>query len=173
MRSADAFAAVEWYPWFALAVGDCRGPARMRGCLFDHGYAFRADTLLCAIFVPDFLVAIFDFDVEVSKQKFEGDFDAFTTSKGVNFAKPLVDGQANHRFTTTLQRRIYGHSTDVEIRPLNEEKAVQAASDLICEVFIFLVAGAAVVFEVQRSAKSDAKKEEKRKQELETIVVNL
>ncbi|KAL2931709.1 OPA3-like protein [Bienertia sinuspersici] len=47
--------------------------------------------------------------------------------------------QVNHRFTTTLQRRIYGHATDVEIRPLNEEKAVQAASDLLGEMFIFLL----------------------------------
>jgi len=31
------------------------------------------------------------------------------------------------------------------------------------------VAGAAVIFEVQRSAKSEAKKEEKRKQEMEVI----
>lgn len=41
--------------------------------------------------------------------------------------------------TTTMQRRIYGHATDVEIRPLNEEKAVQAAVDLIGEGFVFLV----------------------------------
>ena len=47
--------------------------------------------------------------------------------------------QANHRFTTTIQRRIYGHATDVEIRPLNEEKAVQAAVDLIGELFVFSV----------------------------------
>uniref|UniRef100_A0A803LLP1 OPA3-like protein n=1 Tax=Chenopodium quinoa TaxID=63459 RepID=A0A803LLP1_CHEQI len=77
--------------------------------------------------------------------------------------------QANHRLTTTLQRRIYGHATDVEIRPLNQERAVQAASDLLGEMFIFLVAGAAVIFEVQRSAKSEAKKEEKRLQELEAL----
>lgn len=38
-----------------------------------------------------------------------------------------------------MQRRLYGHSTDVEIRPLNEEKAVQAATDLIGEIFVFLV----------------------------------
>lgn len=38
-----------------------------------------------------------------------------------------------------MQRRIYGHATDVEIRPLNEEKAVQAAVDLLGEVFIFTV----------------------------------
>ncbi|KAJ6333465.1 hypothetical protein OIU77_009353 [Salix suchowensis] len=47
--------------------------------------------------------------------------------------------QTNHRITTRTQRRIYGHATDVEIRPLNEEKAVQAAVDLIGEVFVFTV----------------------------------
>lgn len=41
--------------------------------------------------------------------------------------------------TTTMQRRIYGHSTNVEIRPLNEEKAVQAAVDLFGELFVFTV----------------------------------
>lgn len=81
----------------------------------------------------------------------------------VNFA------QANHRFTTQIQRRIYGHRTDVEIRPLNEEKAVQAAADLIGEVFVFTVAGAAVIYEVQRSAKSEARKEEARRQEMEEM----
>ncbi|KAM7500750.1 hypothetical protein LguiA_025164 [Lonicera macranthoides] len=77
--------------------------------------------------------------------------------------------QANHRITTTMQRRIYGHATNVEIRPLNEEKAVQAAADLIGELFVFSVAGAAVVFEVQRSARSEAKKEDLRKQEMEAM----
>jgi hypothetical protein len=47
--------------------------------------------------------------------------------------------QANHRFQVNLQRRIYSHATDVEIRPLNEEKAVQAAADFIGEAFIFSV----------------------------------
>ncbi|KAJ9168778.1 hypothetical protein P3X46_020268 [Hevea brasiliensis] len=77
--------------------------------------------------------------------------------------------QANHRLTTRMQRRIYGHATDVEIRPLNEEKAVQAAVDLIGELFVFTVAGAVVIFEVQRSAKSEARKEEMRRQELEAM----
>ncbi|KAK6149958.1 hypothetical protein DH2020_017483 [Rehmannia glutinosa] len=75
--------------------------------------------------------------------------------------------QANHRITTTMQRRIYGHATDVEIRPLNEEKAVQAAVDLMGEFFVFSVAVAALYFEVQRNARSEAKKEELRKQEME------
>ncbi|XP_037495744.1 OPA3-like protein isoform X1 [Jatropha curcas] len=68
--------------------------------------------------------------------------------------------QANHRFTTTVQRRIYGHATNVAIRPLDEEKAVQAAADLIGELFVFTVAAGAVTFEVQRSSRSEARKEE-------------
>lgn len=81
----------------------------------------------------------------------------------VNFA------QTNHKFSTQLQRRIYGHATNVAIRPLDEEKAVQAATDLLGEVFIFSVGGAAVIFEVQRSSRSEARKEEARKQELEAL----
>jgi len=57
----------------------------------------------------------------------------------------------------------------MEIRPLNEQKAVQAATDLIGEAFIFSVAVAALIFEVQRSARSEARKEEARKQELEVV----
>lgn len=77
--------------------------------------------------------------------------------------------QMNHRITTRIQRRIYGHATNVEIRPLDEQKAVQAATDLIGEGFIFSVAVAALIFEVQRSARSEARKEEARKQELEEL----
>ncbi|RLM79779.1 OPA3-like protein [Panicum miliaceum] len=77
--------------------------------------------------------------------------------------------EANHRISTNIQRRVYGHATNVEIRPLNEEKAVQAAADLIGELFVFSVAGAAVIFEVQRSARSEARKEEARKNEIEAI----
>ncbi|XP_011037435.1 PREDICTED: optic atrophy 3 protein homolog isoform X2 [Populus euphratica] len=78
--------------------------------------------------------------------------------------------QANHRFSTKMQRRIYGHSVDAVIRPLDEEKAVQAAADLIGELFVFSVAGAAVISEVQRSSRSEARKEEKRRQEIEAMM---
>lgn len=47
--------------------------------------------------------------------------------------------QINHRFKTKLQRRIYGHAIDAAIRPLNEDKAVQAAADLVGELFVFTV----------------------------------
>ncbi|KAJ6833803.1 optic atrophy 3 protein-like protein [Iris pallida] len=77
--------------------------------------------------------------------------------------------QVNHRFTTNIQRRIYGHATDVEIRPLNEEKAVQAAGDLLGELFVFSVATAALIFEVQRSARSEARKEEIRQKEIQGV----
>lgn len=86
------------------------------------------------------------------------------------FRQSIINiAQANHRFTTTLQRRIYGHATDVAIHPLNEEKAVKAAADLLGELFVFSVAGVALVFEVQRSSRSEARKEEMREQELELM----
>ncbi|KAF0918900.1 hypothetical protein E2562_027339 [Oryza meyeriana var. granulata] len=75
--------------------------------------------------------------------------------------------QANHRFTTNMQRRLYGRATDIHIRPLNEEKAIQAAADLLGELFVFSVAGAAIIYEVQRSARAEARKEEIRRQEIE------
>lgn len=77
--------------------------------------------------------------------------------------------QANHRFTTNMHRRVYGRATDIHIRPLNEEKAIQAAADLLGELFVFSVAGAAIIYEVQRSARSEARKEEVRSQEFEAI----
>ncbi|KAJ0430646.1 hypothetical protein HanHA300_Chr17g0671381 [Helianthus annuus] len=76
---------------------------------------------------------------------------------------------ANHRFSTKLQRRIYGHAIDAAIRPLNEEKAVQAAAEFFGELFVFTVAGTALILEVQRSSKSEARKEALRKQELEAL----
>ncbi|KAE9458082.1 hypothetical protein C3L33_10015, partial [Rhododendron williamsianum] len=66
--------------------------------------------------------------------------------------------QAHHRFTTTMQRRILGRSTEIEIRPLDEERAIQSASDILGEV-----AGLAVIYEVQRNSRA----EELRKQEQE------
>ncbi|KAF7140881.1 hypothetical protein RHSIM_Rhsim06G0203500 [Rhododendron simsii] len=75
--------------------------------------------------------------------------------------------QAHHRFTTTMQRRIYGRSTEIEIRPLDEERAIQSASDILGEVFLFSVAGLAVIYEVQRNSRAEARKEELRKQEQE------
>ncbi|KAB2029464.1 hypothetical protein Goshw_021209 [Gossypium schwendimanii] len=77
--------------------------------------------------------------------------------------------QANHRITTRMQRRIYSHATDAAIRPLDEEKAVQAAVDLMGELFVFTVAGAVLIFEVQRSSRSEAKKEEARRKDLEAM----
>ncbi|KAI3893040.1 hypothetical protein MKW92_025993 [Papaver armeniacum] len=90
--------------------------------------------------------------------------------KHPRFRRCIINvAQTNHRFTTTVQRQIYGHATDVAIRPLNEEKAVQAAADLLGELFVVSVAGTAIIFEVQRNARSEARKEELRKQELEAI----
>ncbi|KAI3913127.1 hypothetical protein MKW98_007143 [Papaver atlanticum] len=81
--------------------------------------------------------------------------------KHPRFRRYIINvAQTNHRFTTTVQRQIYGHATDVAIRPLNEEKAVQAAADLLGELFVVSVSGTAIIFEVQRNARSEARKEE-------------
>ncbi|KAK7246432.1 hypothetical protein RIF29_41300 [Crotalaria pallida] len=86
------------------------------------------------------------------------------------FRQLIVDmAQANHQMTTKMQRRIYGHATDVTIHPLNEEKAIQNAVDLIGELFVFSVGVVVLIFEVQRSARSEARKEELRKQELGAV----
>ncbi|WVZ68793.1 hypothetical protein U9M48_017685 [Paspalum notatum var. saurae] len=79
--------------------------------------------------------------------------------------------QANHRLATNMQRRLYGRATDIHIRPLNEEKAIQAAADLLGELFVFSasVAGSAIIYEVQRSARSEARKEEVRRLEIEAM----
>ena len=39
-----------------------------------------------------------------------------------------MTAQENHRLTITIQRQIYGHATDVEIRPLNEESVFQVVA---------------------------------------------
>ncbi|ESQ44257.1 hypothetical protein EUTSA_v10006401mg [Eutrema salsugineum] len=91
---------------------------------------------------------------------------------GVNprFRQFIINiAQANHRFTTKLQRRASGRVTDAVIRPLNEERAVQAAADLLGELFAFTVAGAALVYEVQKNSRGEARKEEKRQEELREI----
>ncbi|XP_019440222.1 PREDICTED: putative OPA3-like protein CG13603 [Lupinus angustifolius] len=77
--------------------------------------------------------------------------------------------QANHQISTKMQRRIYGHATDVKIHPLNEEKAIQAAVDLIGEIFVFSVGVVLLILEVQRSSRSEARKEELRRQELGAV----
>uniref|UniRef100_A0A453LK34 OPA3-like protein n=1 Tax=Aegilops tauschii subsp. strangulata TaxID=200361 RepID=A0A453LK34_AEGTS len=85
------------------------------------------------------------------------------------FRSPCSMIMANHRLATNMQRRLIGRATDIHIRPLNEEKAIQAATDLLGELFIFLVACAAIIFEVHRSGKSEARKEEARNKALEEI----
>ncbi|MCO5582116.1 hypothetical protein L7F22_036006 [Adiantum nelumboides] len=85
------------------------------------------------------------------------------------FATSAIKQLAHHKFSVNLQRRIYGHATDVEIRPLDPEKAVQAATDILGELVVFSVGVGAVIFEVQRSARSEARKEEARRQEIEAI----
>ncbi|KAL8510162.1 hypothetical protein ACS0TY_017106 [Phlomoides rotata] len=82
----------------------------------------------------------------------------------------IVDlAQGYHVWTSKMQRHVLGRSNTLEIRPLVEERAVQSATDLLGELFVFSVAGCAIIYEVQRSSRGEAKKEERRKQDLETM----
>ncbi|KAL5543046.1 hypothetical protein UlMin_010756 [Ulmus minor] len=61
-----------------------------------------------------------------------------TTSKQPRFRQCIINiARKNHTLTTCMQKLIYGNATAAEIRPLNEEKAVEAAVDLFGEVFLF------------------------------------
>ncbi|KAL6196579.1 hypothetical protein ACLB2K_032193 [Fragaria x ananassa] len=78
--------------------------------------------------------------------------------------------QTKYRWATQLQRRVqYGRAVNVAIRALDEAKAIAAATDFLGELVIFTVAGLGIMYEVNRSYKSEAKKEAKRKEELEAL----
>ncbi|CAI7796246.1 unnamed protein product [Closterium sp. NIES-53] len=81
----------------------------------------------------------------------------------INFA------QSYHKINVGMQRRLYGYSTNVDIKPLIEEKAVETAADLVGELVVFGVAGGVVVAEYTRSSIADSRKEEKRRQEREAL----
>ncbi|CAI5513774.1 unnamed protein product [Closterium sp. Naga37s-1] len=74
-----------------------------------------------------------------------------------------------HRFTVRLQRRLYGQAPLGHIKRLNEEKAVSTASEVVGELIVFAVAGGVVFIEAARSARSNARKEAKLKQEREAL----
>ena len=50
---------------------------------------------------------------------------------------PLLPPQGYHKLNVGLQRRLYGQTINVDIQPLNEEKAVTTAADLVGEVVVF------------------------------------
>ncbi|CAI7882660.1 unnamed protein product [Closterium sp. NIES-53] len=77
--------------------------------------------------------------------------------------------QGYHRFTVRLQRRLYGQAPLGHIKRLNEEKAVSTASEVVGELIVFAVAGGVVFIEAARSARSNARKEAKLKQEREAL----
>ncbi|CAI5999179.1 unnamed protein product [Closterium sp. NIES-64] len=86
-------------------------------------------------------------------------------------AQGLADGRrwGYHRFTVRLQRRLYGQAPAGHIKRLNEEKAVSTASEVVGELIVFAVAGGVVFIEAARSARSNARKEAKLKQEREAL----
>ncbi|KAL8460443.1 hypothetical protein ACS0TY_032110 [Phlomoides rotata] len=56
------------------------------------------------------------------------------------FGALIVDlAQGYHRMTSKMQIHVLGRSNTLEIRPLNEKRAIQSATDLLGELFVFSV----------------------------------
>eukprot|EP00897_Mesotaenium_endlicherianum_P007806 jgi/Mesen1/7053/ME000369S06371 len=72
--------------------------------------------------------------------------------------------QFYHRINVNLQRRLYGHDLHVDIKPLNEERAVETAADTLGETVVFGVGIGALIFEWQRGVRSDQRKVEAQRQ---------
>eukprot|EP00850_Spirogloea_muscicola_P004267 SM000018S03632 [mRNA] locus=s18:396929:397655:+ [translate_table: standard] len=47
--------------------------------------------------------------------------------------------QGYHKLNVSLQRQLYGVTSDIAVKPLNEEAAVSTAADLVGELIIFSV----------------------------------
>lgn len=87
-----------------------------------------------------------------------------------NFRTTIMNfAQGYHKFNVTIQRRLYGMDVRDYVKPLNEEKAVETAAELVGELIIFGVGTAVVIAEVSRSAISDSRKEEARRRQLEDL----
>lgn len=62
--------------------------------------------------------------------------------------------------------RLMGHIGPSEVKPLNEEVAVNLAAEMLGEGFLFAVAVGTLLFEYRRSAKKDEGKEAEQNRKL-------
>ena len=83
-----------------------------------------------------------------------------------NFTKQILIGigQTTHSVTSRMQIWSAGYKVR-SIKPLEEEKAIKDGAEFVGESFIFLVSGALLVWEYNRSAESTRAKEEKKQEE--------
>ena len=64
-----------------------------------------------------------------------------------------------HAWDTRLRLRILGLGKAKEVKPLNEEMAVEQGADLLSEIFLFSVGAGLIAYEYRRREASEEKKE--------------
>jgi len=81
-----------------------------------------------------------------------------------------------HKAEATVKLRILGIGKKVHVRKMDEDTAIELASEMLGEVIVFVVATATLYFEYRRQCRKDIMKEEKqndRLTELEEVIVRL
>lgn len=71
-----------------------------------------------------------------------------------------------HWLETTVKMRLMGHVGPSEIKPLNEEVAVNLAAELLGEGFLFAVGVGTLYFEYRRGVKKEERKEDEQNRHL-------
>ena len=81
-----------------------------------------------------------------------------------------------HKAEATVKLRILGIGKKVHVRKMDEDTAIELASEMLGEVIVFVVATATLYFEYRRQCRKEIMKEETqndRLTELEEVIVRL
>jgi len=84
--------------------------------------------------------------------------------------------QVYHKFDITITMKSLGLGKSVEVKPLNEDKAVDLAAEMLGEMFVFAVGVGILISEYLRQQRKDQAKEDLqncRLQELESSIREL
>jgi hypothetical protein len=71
-----------------------------------------------------------------------------------------------HWLETTVKMRLMGQVGPSEIKPLNEQVAVNLAAEMLGEGFLFAVGVGTLLFEYRRGVKKEEKKEDEQNKQL-------
>lgn len=74
-----------------------------------------------------------------------------------------------HKLETTVKMKLMGHVGPSEIKPLNEQVAVNLAAEMLGEGFLFAVAVGTLLFEYRRSANKEEAKEAAQNRKLDEL----
>jgi len=83
--------------------------------------------------------------------------------------------QVYHKFDITITMKSLGLGKSVEVKPLNEDKAVDLAAEMLGEMFVFAVGVGILISEYLRQQRKDQAKEDLqncRLQDLKVVFVN-